>query len=123
MALISAPTTAVIDGDQSWLASAHGQWNARTVTLDLAKFDQSKHLKNGRLPQGFPLAFHTDGTFGPYTGTDFAGHLLHDLPVATGENGRVAAPMLDHGRVVAARVPLAGFTKPEAQSNSTITYI
>ncbi|WP_237206472.1 hypothetical protein [Rothia nasimurium] len=123
MSIIGTPVTTIIDGDQSWLASAHGQWNARTVTLDLSKFTPGTHFKNGHLPQGFPLAIGSDGFAGPYTGTDFAGHLMHDLAVATGENGRVAAPMLDHGRVVASRVPLEGFTKPTTQANSTITYL
>lgn len=123
MALIGAPKITTIDGDQSWLASAHGQWNARTVTLDLSKFTPSTHFKNGYLPQGFPLAMASDGIAGPYSDADFAGHLLHDLPVAPGETGKVSAPMLDHGRVVVSRVPLQGFAKPTAQPNSTITYI
>lgn len=123
MSIIGKPVTTIIDGDQSWLASAHGQWNARTVTLDLAKFTASTHFKNGYLPQGFPLAIGSDGAAGPYTGENFAGHLMHDLPVTVGATGKVSAPMLDHGRVVTSRVPVESFTKPTTQPNSTITYI
>lgn len=116
-------------GDQSWLGSAHGIGNARTETVDISAFTAGTHYPNGYLPSGFPVA-KVGGVLVPYditpgttTGAGvLAGHLLTDqVVVGTAD---FAAPVLDHGRVKAALVPLASFIKPiAAKDATTIVYI
>jgi hypothetical protein len=116
-------------GDQSWLGSTHGIGNARTEVLDISTFTANTHYPNGYIPSGFPVAIVSgmlvpyDVTIGTTTGAGIlAGHLLTDQPVV----GTVdfAVPVIDHGRVKAAKVPMASFVKPIAAKNATtIVYI
>src|SRR3546814_8488140 len=43
-------------GDQSWLGSAHGIRNARTVTIDISAFTSGTHYPDGYIPSGTPVA-------------------------------------------------------------------
>lgn len=119
-------------GDQSWLGSTHGIGNARTGVIDISAFTAGTHYPNGYIPSGFPVAVVAnllvpyDVTTGVTTGAGIlAGHLLTDQQVV----GTVdfAVPLLDHGRVKAAKVAalaLTGFVKPLAAKNATtIVYI
>ncbi len=57
----------ITTGDQSWLGSTHGLYNARTVTPDPALFPASDY-PNG-VPSGTPLGEVTaTGKVGPYSG-------------------------------------------------------
>lgn len=120
-------------GDQSWLGSAHGIRNCRTVQLDISAFTANTHYPNGYIPSGTPLAL-SSGMAVPYTSAEgtttgagvLAGHLFTDQ-VVTGSND-FAVPLLDHGRVIAAKVPQGtdAFTAPVAaakRANVTIVYI
>jgi hypothetical protein len=120
-------------GDQSWLGSAHGIRNCRTVTLNLSAFTAGTHYPNGYIPSGTPLAI-VGGLGVPYTSAEatttgagvLAGHLFTDQRVVG--TGNFPAPLLDHGRVRTAKVPQGtdAFTVPVAaakRANMTINYI
>ena len=119
-------------GDQSWLGSTHGIANARTEVVNVSAFTAATHFPNGYLPSGFPVA-KVGGALVPYvvdeatvTGAGvLAGHLLTDQPIATGASN-FAAPLLDHGRVKAAKVAslaLTGFVKPVAAAKNATTIV
>jgi hypothetical protein len=111
-------------GDQSWLGSTHGIGNARTETIDISAFTPATHYPNGYIPSGTPvaivagLAVPYDVTVGTTTGAGIlAGFILTDQKVVG--NTDFAAPVLDHGRVVVAKVPFASFAKPLATKDAT----
>lgn len=116
-------------GDQSWLGSTHGLRNSRTVTIDISAFTAVTHYPNGYIPSGTPvaivanLAVPYDVTVGTVTGAGIlAGHILTDQPVVGSVD--FPAPLFDHGKVVAAKVPYAAFVKPIAAKDATnILYI
>ena len=105
-----------LQSDQTWLGSAHGTDNARSVTVVTTSLTPATHFPNGFLPSGLPLAQYTSGAnLGKYTvytsggangaGT-LVGFLLQAVPVHDPAVDAVGA-MLDHGRVVAARLPIS----------------
>lgn len=107
-------------GDTTWLGSNHGLYNARTLTLDPAKFSDIQAEK-GKVPSGQPVAVLDDGTIEPYTGAGtFAGHVLFDQDASKGE---VGVAVMYHGTVITERVPVEGFTAPTAQTASSIVYL
>lgn len=113
-------------GDQSWLASGHGIANCRTETLNVAAFTAGTHYPQGYIPSGFPVAkvsnrlvpYNAAGTNGSQ---NLAGHIFTDAQIVNGVARPV--PVLDHGRVKTARVPLTGFAAPATQPNTNIVYI
>ena len=113
-------------GDQSWLGSAHGIANCRTETINGSAFTAGTHYPDGYIPSGFPVA-KVNGLLVPYNaaGADgsqnIAGHIFTDQAVVG--TGNLPAPLLDHGRVKTARVPLAGFAAPASQPNTNIVYL
>ena len=117
-------------GDQSWLGSTHGIRNARTGIIDISAFTKETHYPNGYIPSGTPVALVSD-KYVPYDKTEgtttgagvLAGFILTDQKVVGTDD--FAAPIFDHGRVVAAKVPLSGFVAPAAAAKklSTVTYI
>ncbi|WP_217905566.1 head decoration protein [Kocuria salina] len=113
-------------GDQSWLGSAHGIANCRTETINVSAFTAGTHYPDGYIPSGFPVA-KVNGLLVPYNaaGADgsqnIAGHIFTDQAVVG--TGNLPAPLLDHGRVKTARVPLAGFAAPASQPNTNIVYL
>ena len=120
-------------GDQSWLGSSHGIHECRTEVLDVSAFTAGTHYPNGYIPSGTPVA-KVAGLLVPYDSTEatttnagvLAGFLFTDQPVVgTADFG---VPVLDHGRVKAAKVPVGAgaFTAPVAaakRANTTIVYI
>lgn len=89
-------------GDNSWLGSRRGVATARTVTLDASAFTGPV------VKSGTPVAI-TDGLAVPFTtGGTLAGFIVGDQSVAGGDS---TAPLLDHGRVIVAKLPVA-FTAP-----------
>lgn len=124
-------STTLGSGDMTWLASSHSLRNARTVTIDISGFTAGTHYPNGYIPAGTPLALSA-GLAVPYTSAEgtttgagiLAGHLLFDA-IVTGTND-FAAPMLDHGRVKTAKVPVGSdgaFTAPVAAAKKAATNI
>jgi hypothetical protein len=112
-------------GDQSWLGSRRGVDTAQTVTLDATAC--ASLVTQGYIPSGVPLAYnpstkkmepydHTGSGGTAYKAT-LAGFLVADVPVvvAPGETGvgDIVAAMLDFGRIVTNRLPVAlGTTTP-----------
>ena len=106
-------------GDLSWLGSAHGIWNCRTVTLDISAFTPSStYHPNGHIRAGTPLQRLASGLYGPYSGTGlFSGFLFTDQQVHG--TADLPAPLLDHGRVKLGNLPISGFVVPTAANNQT----
>jgi hypothetical protein len=102
-------------GDFRWLRSDHAIWNGRTESLKLSAFTSGTHYPNGYIPSGTPVALTGsplqlvpyDSTEATTTGAGvLAGHLLTDQPVAAGSTEDLNVPVLDHGRVNPAFVPV-----------------
>lgn len=114
-------------GDQSWLGSTHGIANARTEVLDISTFTAGTHYPNGFIPSGLPVA-KVGGVLVPYDATEgtttnagvLAGFVLTDHKVDG--TADFAVPLLDHGRVRTAKLPIA-FTAPTAAAKSAATTI
>src|SRR5688572_22563807 len=110
-------------GDQSWLGSSHGIHECRTETLDISAFTSGTHYPDGYIKSGTPVA-KVAGVLVPYTvaeGTTtgagvLAGFLFTDQAVVG--TGDFAVPLLDHGRVKAAKVPYASFVAPAAAAKA-----
>ncbi len=120
-------TETVGGGDQSWLGSTHGIANARTEILDISAFTANTHYPNGYIPSGTPVA-EVSGVLVPYDATEgtttgagiLAGFVLTDQAVV-GTND-FAVPLLDHGRVKVAKLPVS-FTAPAAAAKRAATTI
>lgn len=125
-------------GDMTWLGSGHGIRNARTEKLDISAFTAATHYPNGYIPSGMPVA-KVGGVLVPYDATEatvtgagvLAGFILTDtrLGVAPGATAPATedtnVPLLDHGRVKTANLPIA-FTAPAAAAKNaahTIVFI
>ena len=116
-------TETMHSGDMSWLGSSHGIGEARTELLDISTFTEGTHYPNGYIKSGTPLA-KVGGVMVPYTvaeGTTtgagiLAGFLLTDQRVVGDDD--FAVPVLDHGRVVASKVPYASFVAPAAAAKN-----
>lgn len=93
-------------GNHSWLGSRHGVANARSVTLSGAAF--AGDVASGTpiaIVGGLGVAYNPAGTNGSQV---LAGFVIGSVSV----NGAdTMAPLLDHGRVITAKLPVA-FTAP-----------
>ena len=115
-------------GDQSWLGSSHGIHECRTETVNVSAFTGLS--PNGYIPSGTPVA-KVAGLLVPYDSTEgvttaagvLAGFLFTDQPVVG--SGNFVAPVLDHGRVKAAKVPAGAnaFTAPVAAAKRAATTV
>ena len=103
-------------GDLTWLGSAHGTENARTATIVTSTLTANTHFPEGFLLSGLPLAKYTGGpNLGRYTayatggangaGT-LVGFLLYAVPVPDPTVDTIGA-LLDHGRIVTTKLPIA----------------
>jgi hypothetical protein len=110
-------------GDFRWLRSDHGIWNGRTESLDVGAFTAGTHYPNGYIPSGTPCALvgtqlvPYDSTEATTTGAGvLAGHLFTDQPIVPGSTEDLNVPLLDHGRVNPAFVPVGvqAFVPPVA---------
>lgn len=98
-------------GDQSWLGSSHGIANCRTELLDISAFTEGTHYPDGYIPSGTPVA-KVGGVLVPYDDTQgtttnagvLAGFVFTDQPVVG--TADFAVPVLDHGRIRTANLPL-----------------
>lgn len=98
--------------DRSWLASRLGMDQCRSITLDLALFDEATHYPDGHIPDGMTLGLVTaTGRYGPYddalaTGQEvLAGHLFNPVKVNAGAT-RAGAALYWMGIVRRNRLPL-----------------
>ncbi len=119
--------------DQSWLGSAHGNDMGRSITLATSAFTSGTHYPNGFFMSGIPLAKYTSGgnagKWGPYTpgatdGTQtFVGHLLAAVPAPRVAGSDVQGALMDHGRVVEAKLPIAIDSAAKTASAGRLWYV
>ncbi|MFJ4356914.1 head decoration protein [Streptomyces massasporeus] len=115
--------------DQSWLASAHGTSNARTITLDTSTFTAGTHYPNGYFPSGLPLGKITaTGKYGPYNdaasdGTEvLAGFLMTAIDAPSVNTIDPQGALLWHGAVIEAKLPVAVNANGKADVAGRLTF-
>ena len=122
-----------LGNDQTWLGGTHSIYDTRTETLDISTFTAGTHYPNGYIKSGTPLA-KVSGLMVPYDSLEatttgagvLAGHLYTDQRVvSSAATADFPIPLLDHGRVKAAKVPqgLNAFTVPVAAAKRAATDI
>lgn len=100
-------------GNHEWLASQHGVESPISGTLDRSGFTEGTHYPNGYVPAGLILGQLASGMYVPYNDLGTGGAevavavLLFDVPVTEGSTGDLAAPILRHGFIRAANLPIA----------------
>lgn len=130
---LAVQVSAIGQDDQSWLGSSFGTSSAESITLNVAAFTAATHYPNGYFPSGLPLGRITTvgatlGMLAPYTaastdGTqNLAGFLLTPViaPKVAGTN--VAGALLDHGRVIVAKLPVTVTAAAQA-TNTHFIYV
>ncbi|MFE2912825.1 head decoration protein [Kitasatospora indigofera] len=108
------PTTETFgQDDQSWLASAHGTSNARTITLDTSAFTAGTHYPSGYFPSGLVLGRITaTGLYGPYDDAAVdgravaAGFLFCAVDAPSVNTIDPQGALLWHGAVIKALLPI-----------------
>ena len=127
---LSIKTETFGQDDQSWLGSAHGTDNARSITLDTSAFTPGTHFPGGYFLSGLPLGRITaTRLFGPYddAATDgrntLVGFLLTAVRAPTVSATDVQGALLDHGRVIEARLPVAVDAAGKADVAGRIQFI
>lgn len=94
--------------DQSWLGSAHGTTAAQSITLDVSTFTKATHYPDGYLKSGLPLQKLGNGKYGLWaTTTALAGFLFTPVSAPVDPATPVGAALLEHGRVIAAKLPVS----------------
>lgn len=117
-------------GDQSWLGSDHGLANARTAVLDVSTFTAGTHFPNGYIPSGLPVAL-VGGVLVPYDATEgtttgagiLAGFVLTDQKVIGPTTPDFGVPLLDHGRVKVANLPITFVAPAAAAKRAATTFV
>jgi hypothetical protein len=101
-------------GDQSWLGSAHGIGNCRTVTIDVSAFTAGTHYPDGYLPSGLALDVSDESAAVPWTATETErlGFLFTDQTIDLNNLNDFAAPALRHGTIKVANLPITFATVP-----------
>lgn len=98
-------------GDQSWLASAHGTSNGRTITLDKSTFTAGTHYPDGYFKSGLAISRITaTGKYGPYDnatagGQDVLSGFLLDSPTVPAEDVDPQGVLLEHCIILEAKLP------------------
>lgn len=121
-------TDTIGSGDQSWLGSSHGIDNCRTELLDISTFTANTHYPNGYIPSGLPVA-KVGGVLVPYDATEgtttgagiLAGLVFTDQPVVG--TADFAVPVLDHGRIRSAKVPIIAVPPAAAAKKAATTFV
>ena len=94
--------------DQSWLGSAHGTNAAQSITLDVSTFTKATHYPDGYLKSGLPLQKLPSGKYGLWLTTKtVAGFLFTPVSAPADPATPVGAALLEHGRVIAAKLPVS----------------
>ena len=102
-------------GDFRWLGSTHGMRDSRTATIDISAFTKATHYPDGYIRSGTPVNVTNEGAVVPWTDTAGAtlGFVLTDQ--ATDGVTDFPAPVLRHGTVNPALVPVT-FARPATAS-------
>lgn len=93
--------------DQSWLGSAHGTTAAQSITLDVSTFSKAKHFPGGFLKSGLPLAKSGAKHVLWTAGANLAGFLFTPVQAPADSSTPVGGALLEHGRVIAAKLPVS----------------
>lgn len=108
---ISLTTKGIGKDNLSWLGSAHATNAAHPITLDLTSgFADAAFYKQGFIPSGVPVTKLESGLYGLYvegSSTPLAGFVLTPQVTPASTSTRIAAPLLEHGRIVEANLPVA----------------
>lgn len=109
MSFLQQTSESFVSDDMSWLASRHGIMEARSVTLDTSTFTPGTHYPNGMFLAGIALTYNsTSKMYEPWATTKaLAGFLFAGVPAPLVNTVDVAAAMLDHCKVIAAKLPFA----------------
>ena len=93
-------------GDQTWLGSDHGLFNAQTGTLDVSTFAKATHYPNGYFPSGLIVNAANLAALAPFTGGagEKLGFVLFDVP--TDGVTDIAAAVLLHCIVKTSKLPV-----------------
>ena len=93
-------------GDQTWLGSDHGIFNAQTGTLDVSTFAKATHYPDGYFKSGLIVNCANLAALTPFGGTagEKLGFVLFDQP--TDGVADAAAPVLMHGIIRTANLPV-----------------
>ena len=108
--------------DQSWLGSAHGTNTAQSITLDVSTFTKTDHYPGGFLKSGLPLAKSGEKYVLWTEGADLAGFLFTPVSVPASTATPVGAALLEHGRVIAAKLPVSVDTAGQATAAGRIIF-
>lgn len=109
--------------NRDWLGSAHGAQSAQTITLDVSTFTAATHYPDGWLKSGLPLQDLGNGKFGLWlTTTTLAGFLFTPVRVPASTATPVGAALFEHGRVKAAKLPVAVDTAGKASAAGRIIF-
>lgn len=94
--------------DQSWLASRHGVGEAQSVTLDTSTFTPGTHYPDGFFKSGLALTYNsTSKKYEPWATTKpLAGFLFGAVHAPSVNTIDPVGAMLDHCKVVAAKLPI-----------------
>lgn len=119
---ISIKRTSFGQDDQSWLGSAHGTNAAQTITLDVSTFTAATHYPGGYLKSGLPLAKDGDKHVLWTAGADLAGFLFTAVSAPVVASTPVGAALLEHGRVIVAKLPVPVDTAGQATASGRIIF-
>ncbi len=126
--ILAQKTESITLDSPDWLASRHGTGEARSVTLDKSLFTDGTHYANGFYKSGIALGRVTaSGKYGPFDSTAsdgrqvLAGFLFAWVDAGVGDVDAVGA-MLDHCKVVAARLPVAVNTAGQTSAAGRILF-
>lgn len=110
--------------NQAWLGSAHGTSNARTITLDITSgFAEADFYAKGFIPSGTPVTKLSSGLYGLYkddSDTPLAGFILTPQGTPAATTTRISAPLLEHGRVIEANLPVTLPAKGKTEATHII---
>ena len=109
--------------DQSWLGSAHGTNAAQGITLDVSTFTKADHYPGGFLKSGLPLQKLGNGKYGLWATTKpLAGFLFTAVSAPADPATPVGAALLEHGRVIAAKLPVSVDAAGQASASGRIIF-
>ena len=113
----------ITGGDMTWLASDHGLTNARTAVIDVSTFTKGTHYPAGYFPSGLEVNVASETAVKPWTGAtgEKLGFLLTDQK--TDGVADFGAPILRHGLIKTARLPIAHVNPTTAADAAGFTFI
>lgn len=120
-------TTKGFNGDNiAWLGSAHGTNAARSITLDLTSgFAKAPFYAKGFIPSGTPVTKLASGLYGLYvegSTTPLAGFILSPQANPVSTSTKISAPLLEHGRVIVSKLPVALPEKGKTEAAGRIIF-